>query len=437
MRIGVCAILALLVVRALVGGALGLSGDEAYYWTWSEALAWGYYDHPPGVAGAIRLGTALFGDTELGVRIGGLVLQSASFVGLLWWTRGAENRWLLALLLLGTPGLAIGGLLATPDALLLAAWAGTLGAFESDRPLLAGALMGLAILAKLTGLLLIPVVVLAGWRRRMDVVRTLVVAGVVASPWVLWSLETGGEAVAFQLSHGFGGEERPGVLGALEFLGAQLGVAGPVVFVAGLIWIMFGRRDVWWWSTAIPLALFGLAAMRSHAEVNWGAPAVIGMAVALSRSQGALRRAAWAGGWISAGITGLVLLHAVHPIWQTPGPDPVDRLRQGEVLGPAVEAWGVPVLTARYQEAAWIRFYGGIDATTCPDVHREDQFDRWPRELPEHGVYVRPRGWPGPAEASLFYESVSGPARVVARRGERVLATWEVWEVSGLRDRLR
>lgn len=436
MRVAAGAVIALLVVRAILGGALGLSGDEAYYWTWSEALAWGYFDHPPGVAATIRLGTTLFGDTEFGVRIGGLVLQSAAWIGLLWAARTREERWLLALLLLGLPVLAFGGLLATPDALLLAAWGGALVAFERDHAVLAGALVGVAILAKLTGVLLVPALLLAGWGQPRRLQVTLAMAAVVAAPWAWWNLSGGGGDVLFQLQHGLGTGDGAGLWGSLEFLGGQAAAAGPVIFLAGLAWLLTGRRDLWWWSAAIPLALFGLAAARGPSEINWAATAWIGASVALSRSTGTLRRAAWAGGWISAGITGLVMLHAAYPIWQTPGPDPVDRLRQGEVLGPAVEAWGQPVLTARYQEAAWVRFYGGVDATTCPGVHREDQFDRWPRELPEAGVYVRPAGWPGPAEAGLFYRDVSGPARVVARRGDRVIGAWEVWQVAELRDRV-
>src|ERR1700677_2962050 len=41
--------------------------DEAYYWVWSQHLALSYLDHPPIVAYLIRLGTALMGNTELGV----------------------------------------------------------------------------------------------------------------------------------------------------------------------------------------------------------------------------------------------------------------------------------------------------------------------------------------------------------------------------------
>ena len=49
-------------------GRVELTPDEAYYQMWSERLDWGYYSKGPGVAVAIRAGTALFGPTEFGVR---------------------------------------------------------------------------------------------------------------------------------------------------------------------------------------------------------------------------------------------------------------------------------------------------------------------------------------------------------------------------------
>ena len=135
-------------------------------------------------------------------------------------------------------------------------------------------------------------------------------------------------------------------------------------------------------------------------------------------------------------LSAVVLVHAAWTVLPLQK-DPLDQLRMGEVVGESAGAWGLePVLCERYQEAAWVRFYGGVDATTCPDVHREDQFDHWPRELPEAGVYVRPAGWTGPAEARLYYQDVNGPARVVARRGNRVIGAWEVWQVADLRDRV-
>ena len=38
------------VINLLQSTYTGLLEDEAYYWVWSENLAWGYFDHPPMVA---------------------------------------------------------------------------------------------------------------------------------------------------------------------------------------------------------------------------------------------------------------------------------------------------------------------------------------------------------------------------------------------------
>src|SRR3981189_1763918 len=65
---------ALVVLRLVAAAWTPLTFDEAYYWMWSKHLAGGYYDHPPGVAVVIRLGTMIAGDTELGVRLVSILL---------------------------------------------------------------------------------------------------------------------------------------------------------------------------------------------------------------------------------------------------------------------------------------------------------------------------------------------------------------------------
>lgn len=59
---------AFLLIFVILYSGIGLGPDEAQYWTWSQKLDWGYYSKPPGIAWEIALGTALFGNTELGVR---------------------------------------------------------------------------------------------------------------------------------------------------------------------------------------------------------------------------------------------------------------------------------------------------------------------------------------------------------------------------------
>src|SRR5258706_6229888 len=67
-------IVALVALRLGAAAWTPLTFDEAYYWRWSKHLAGVYYDHPPGVAAVIRLGTMIAGDTELGVRLVSILL---------------------------------------------------------------------------------------------------------------------------------------------------------------------------------------------------------------------------------------------------------------------------------------------------------------------------------------------------------------------------
>src|SRR3569832_318900 len=72
--LGVIALIAAMtVMRAVYAGLLDLRTDEAYYWTWSKESVLSFLDHPPMIAWFIRLGTAIFGDTNFGVRFAGLV----------------------------------------------------------------------------------------------------------------------------------------------------------------------------------------------------------------------------------------------------------------------------------------------------------------------------------------------------------------------------
>ncbi len=71
---------AILIGWFITHSSIGLGPDEAQYWTWSQALDWGYYSKPPGIAYQIWLGTQLFGNTVVGVRCGSIVV--AFFIAL-------------------------------------------------------------------------------------------------------------------------------------------------------------------------------------------------------------------------------------------------------------------------------------------------------------------------------------------------------------------
>ena len=111
-----------LLVNLLQASFTQLDPDEAYYWAYSQELAWGYFDHPSFIAILIKAGTSIFGDSTLGVRFFPVVLQTIS-CWLLWLIAGKPKQHsevqLFILLLLGMPMLQVFGFIATPDAPLL------------------------------------------------------------------------------------------------------------------------------------------------------------------------------------------------------------------------------------------------------------------------------------------------------------------------------
>src|SRR3984885_1951088 len=71
---GVIALVAAMtVLRIVYASLIELRTDEAYYWTWSKENVLSFLDHPPMIAWFIRFGTAIFGDTNLGVRFAGIL----------------------------------------------------------------------------------------------------------------------------------------------------------------------------------------------------------------------------------------------------------------------------------------------------------------------------------------------------------------------------
>ena len=66
-------IAALTAMRVIYAGVIDLRTDEAYYWTWSKESVLSFLDHPPMIAWFIRFGTAIFGDTNFGVRFAGML----------------------------------------------------------------------------------------------------------------------------------------------------------------------------------------------------------------------------------------------------------------------------------------------------------------------------------------------------------------------------
>ncbi len=346
------ALLLLTAIRLVVAAHAPLSPDEAYYWTWSHALAPGYLDHPPMVALWIRLGTALAGETALGVRLlaplaaalGTVLLArtgDALFPG-----RGAGLR--AAILLNATLLFGVGAVTMTPDTPLLFFWTAAIWALAriaaGARPqtwLVVGAAAGLALDSKYTAALL--GLGIAGWlftpamRPRL---RTPwpwaggAVALLLFLPVVQWNAAHGWVSFLKQGGRTADFDPARALRFVAELLGGQAALMTPliaVLFVAGTAACLRRWRDPpsgLAASLVLPAAaVFVQHALGDRVQANWVAILYPGAALAAAAPHRLFRLIPWR---VAAGLgfalTALLYLQTVAPLPLPPGIDPMRRI---------------------------------------------------------------------------------------------------------------
>lgn len=207
-----------LLLRLVYFGLAQLIPDEAYYWQYAQHMDLSFYDHPPMVAWLIWLGTAILGVNEFGVRIGTLLcgLITMGYVYALAQNLYNKSTAMRTLLLLAILPLGFGtGLLMTPDAPLLAAWAATL--YYMERALVAGkrtAWLGMGIafgaglLSKyslgLLGIAALAFVIIdptaRRWMQRPHPYLAALLALLIFSPVIIWNYQNDWISFAFQSS---------------------------------------------------------------------------------------------------------------------------------------------------------------------------------------------------------------------------------------------
>lgn len=253
------AIVALVLFRGIVLAATPLSFDEAYYWLWSKHLAAGYLDHPPLIAFLIRGGTALFGDTSIGVRFLPWVLSAAA-TWAVWRAAGKmltsrEAAAISALLFNLMPMIAIESGIATPDSPEISAAAFVLlflaEIAESGYGawwIATGIAAGFALLAKYTAFFIgvgILVWLAAVPKQRRWFASFWPYAGATIAllmflPVVVWNAEHGWISFARQFGRAADGALTFRYFG--EFLGTQLLLATPFIAVLGAAGAVFAFR---------------------------------------------------------------------------------------------------------------------------------------------------------------------------------------------------
>ena len=267
------------VLRLTYASLLDLRTDEAYYWTWSKENVLSFLDHPPMIAWFIRFGTAIFGDTNLGVRFAGILAMLVTQLLLADIVRRVTHdvRMVMIVLLFPEAALYYGLLMAkvSPDVALIpfatAMFWALIRLWEGGDArwwLAAGVFGGLALLSKLTAVMLIPGVlafmVVPDWRGRW--LRSpypwlaALIAVALFLPVLIWNAGHDWASFRFQFvrataTHGWS------LRTVGDFIGLQFGLVGfislPVVLSALAMTAWRGPQPGWgdlWDDTPVGVA---------------------------------------------------------------------------------------------------------------------------------------------------------------------------------------
>src|SRR3979490_2647968 len=274
----VALISALTALRVIYPSLLDLRTDEAYYWTWSKESVLSFLDHPPMIAWFIRFGTAIFGDTNLGVRFAGILAMLITQLLLADIVRRVTHdaRAVVIAVLMPEAALYYGLLMAkvSPDVALIPfavamVWALVRLDESGDGRwwLAAGVFAGLALLSKFTAVMLVPAVaafmLVPGWRRRWLSSPypwlAAVIAVVLFLPVLIWNQQHDWASFRFQFVRATATHELSlRTIG--DFIGLQFGLVGfillPVVLsgLALTAWRAYRRGD----AVALLLSTCGL-----------------------------------------------------------------------------------------------------------------------------------------------------------------------------------
>lgn len=294
----------MVLLRSFYLGILELIPQEAYYWKYAQHLDIGYLDHPPVVSWLIWLGTHLLRDTEMGVRIGasGCWIITAIFCFRRAYNLFGKTTAIGTLLLLAVlPFFFAVGIVMTPDAPLVACWAGALYFLErslveqkSSAWVPAGVCIGLGMLSKYTIALLCPSILLficldrhsRHWLKKPEPFLAALIALLLFLPVIVWNAEHDWASFIFQGSRRFMDTLKfslPAMIGSILILHTPTGVLGALAAVFegnrrsmvrdDTIPDKEGRTHLFSLVfTLFPLLVFLVFSLGREAKFNWTGP---------------------------------------------------------------------------------------------------------------------------------------------------------------------
>lgn len=465
--------------RLTMATVVQLTPQEAYYWTWSRFPDLSYFDHPPLASYAIGLTTAVFGSTVFGVKMAAVT-----------WSLGWNLLWLRLITdLFGDRRLTVWSLLAlnatllyelygfgpTPDGPLLFGWVGTIWAVWRATQtgsmrwwLVAGLFLGIAWLAKYSGVLLVPAVALfllsvpglRRWFGHPGPWLAVVIAALVFSPVLIWNAQHDWVSLSFQSSR------RVGEMGELKLRFLVLLVVTQTLLLTP--WVMgLSLRGLWtaaarfcrgrsepaimllFCSAAVPLLVFGAASLFTNSKSNWLIPAwwslvVLGLRHGLESPATAWRRL----GVLSSLVLVLVFsVAATRPDLKLPGdlnifsgwPATAKRV-DALVAGERADGREAFVFSPNYKISSLLWFHRpSRERTYAADIWsgRALQYDYFPKTKTMQGatgflvISDQAQSQVDLEEIRRRFRSLSLVETIEARSGDKLVRRIQVWRGEG------
>lgn len=291
------AIAAVSLIQIWMAGKTGLGDAEAYYYSFSKHLGLSYYDHPPGIAYLISLGTLWMGDTVLGVRIVSIIVSALSAFVLYLLTTNLFNSGrsglFATLLFLVTPLIFVGGSSASPDVAmvlmwLFASWLLSRSISKGDPIYLiaTGIVVGLGLLCKYFMIFFWPAAILyllfaRGYKLLFSIWFLLAILFTIVffTPVLIWNYQHDWVSFSYHL---FARHTAANLSTSklLHFIGGQALYLSPLIFVALILSVVKSAINIFkhkgkdtqllFWLTVPVLALiYVIGAWTSEAEPHW------------------------------------------------------------------------------------------------------------------------------------------------------------------------
>lgn len=404
---------ALTIFKLLYTIGFDVIPDEAYYYLWGQNLQLSYFDHPPMIAYAFALLSMVFKSIPFVVHLLPILLGAATSIYAYYFAKNLFGE-LIAFTYLVLSNLTLvmfaGSIIATPDTLMI--FFLTAGMYHFHKAttsgkwlqwILVGIMLGFGLLSKYVTVLIFPALLFyliftqkRSWLRTAKPYISLLISLIFFLPVIVWNMQNDWISFSFQITHGIGGSF-PNWQTIGDYLGGQLGLLGPLLFIIFVIAIVKVIAEWKYHSETvkmlffIALVFFGfflISSLQKKVEANWPAfayvPGILLVVYAYMRywQEHVGWRITWVVNWFLLVIVLLVVLVQVYvpviPIkydptdqfygWKRAGEDAASIIREFPTLIPAAN---------RHQIASELIIYSGYDFVCFDLGNRPHQFTLW------------------------------------------------------------